>query len=103
MTATPIRLRRATAAQWEETNPTIGSGEPCYETDTGHVKVGDGTTPWAQLPYVAGRLASRVDQLADRLDRVEHHHRSDVTVWIGSVLAGAGGFWASVLVHWWLR
>lgn len=47
-----IKLRRGTAAQWTAVNPTLADGEPGYETDTEKLKIGDGTTDWANLDYV---------------------------------------------------
>ena len=41
---TKIQLRRDTAANWSTNNPTPSAGEPCFETDTGKLKIGDGTT-----------------------------------------------------------
>jgi len=49
---TQIQLRRGTAAQWEEVNPTLAEGELGFETDTKKIKVGDGTTAWNSLFYV---------------------------------------------------
>ena len=46
-----IQLRRDTSANWTTNNPTPASGEPCYETDTGKLKVGNGTTPYNSLLY----------------------------------------------------
>ena len=46
-----IQLRRDTAANWTATNPTLTQGEPGYETDTGKIKYGDGTTAWNSLAY----------------------------------------------------
>lgn len=51
-----IALRRDTAANWTSTNPTLDEGEPGFETDTGKLKFGDGTTAWNSLPYFAGTL-----------------------------------------------
>lgn len=48
---TKIQLRRDTAANWTTNNPTPASGEPCFETDTGKLKIGDGTTAYNDLPY----------------------------------------------------
>ena len=48
---TQIQVRRDTAANWTSTNPTLGSGEWGFETDTGKVKIGDGSTAWASLAY----------------------------------------------------
>lgn len=46
-----IDFRRDTAANWTSSDPTLADGEPGYETDTGKVKIGDGTTAWNGLPY----------------------------------------------------
>jgi hypothetical protein len=49
-----LRLRRDTAATWTSVNPTLGLGEPGFETDTNKLKVGDGVTPWTGLAYITG-------------------------------------------------
>lgn len=48
-----IKLRRDTAANWSNpsNNPILASGEPGYETDTGKLKIGNGSTVWNSLPY----------------------------------------------------
>lgn len=48
---TKIQLRRDTAANWTTNNPIPASGEPCFETDTGKFKIGDGVTKYTNLPY----------------------------------------------------
>lgn len=48
--ARQIRLRD-TAANLASLNPTPLAGEWAYETDTGKVKVGDGSTSWNSLKY----------------------------------------------------
>lgn len=48
---TKIQLRRDTVANWTANNPTPVSGEPCFETDTGKFKIGDGTTAYNDLAY----------------------------------------------------
>jgi hypothetical protein len=58
---TQIQLRRGTAAQWTSTNPTLAAGEQGFETDTGKMKIGDGTTVWTGLAYLgAGTVTSIV-------------------------------------------
>lgn len=47
-----IQLRRGTAAQWTAADPTLAAGEAGFETDTGKLKIGDGTTAWTSLLYV---------------------------------------------------
>lgn len=49
--ATKIQVRRDTAANWMSVNPTLSAGEWGFETDTGRVKIGDGTTAWTTLTY----------------------------------------------------
>lgn len=50
--AQQIQLRRDTAADWTAANPTLAEGEAGYETDTGLMKIGDGSTAWGSLGYV---------------------------------------------------
>jgi len=64
---TRILLRGGTAAEWTAANPVLASRETGVETDTGQAKVGDGSTAWADLPYVgagAGDLLA-VNNLSD--------------------------------------
>ena len=51
---THIQVRRGTAAQWTSANPTLASGEWGYETDTGKIKIGNGSTAWSSLSYFGG-------------------------------------------------
>ena len=55
-----IKLRRDTAANWTATNPVLAQGEPGFETDTGYMKIGDGTTAWASLDYFGGSSGGTV-------------------------------------------
>lgn len=48
---TQIQVRRGTASQWTSTNPVLASGEWGYETDTGKVKIGNGSSAWNSLSY----------------------------------------------------
>lgn len=58
---TKIQLRRDTATNWSTNNPTPAAGEPCYETDTGKFKIGNGTTPYNNLEYIgAGDLPDNI-------------------------------------------
>jgi hypothetical protein len=56
--AVQIQIRRGTAANWTSANPTLAEGELGYETDTGKLKAGDGSTAWTSLSYVSGTGAS---------------------------------------------
>lgn len=73
--AVQIQLRNDTAANWTTENPTLAAGEVGVETDTGSVKVGDGTTAWTSLgyfgvgsAYVDNVVANLVDSAPSTLD-----------------------------------
>jgi hypothetical protein len=53
-----ILIRRDTAAAWTAANPTLASGELGGETDTGKIKLGDGSTAWNSLAYQVGGVTS---------------------------------------------
>jgi len=54
-----VQVRRDTAANWNSNNPTLTEAEFGYETDTTFMKVGDGTTAWASLPYF-GKISGSI-------------------------------------------
>jgi hypothetical protein len=56
-----IKIRRGTSSDWIDVNPILEIGELGYEVDTGitsggyryyKFKVGDGESPWVDLPYI---------------------------------------------------
>ncbi len=49
-----FQFRRGTASEWTSANPVLADGEMGIETDTKKVKIGDGTTNWANLSYGLG-------------------------------------------------
>ncbi len=51
---TQIKLRRDLYRNWIYYDPVLGSGEPAYETDTGKLKVGDGSSVYSKLAYLTG-------------------------------------------------
>ena len=53
-----MQQRRDTAANWTSNNPTLLNGEIGYETDTGYLKIGDGSTAWTSLGYIDGTKVS---------------------------------------------
>ncbi len=66
---TRIRWRRGTAAEWTGADPIMLDGEPGYETDTGKLKVGDGSTSWTGLAYYAAGGGFVPDPSAEPDDR----------------------------------
>jgi hypothetical protein len=47
-----IRIRRDTFANWQTANPTLFLGEISYDQTNNAIRVGNGTTPWLQLPVI---------------------------------------------------
>ena len=48
--ADTIKIRRDVAANWQSVNPVLCHGEFAVETDTKALKIGDGVSPWVDLP-----------------------------------------------------
>ena len=46
-----FRLKRGQSSSWVDQNIVLAAGEPGVELDTHRMKVGDGVTPWKDLPY----------------------------------------------------
>lgn len=51
--STTFKLKRGTAARWQELNLVLQAGEPGVELDTLRLKIGDGDTAWNDLPYIS--------------------------------------------------
>lgn len=51
---TTIQLRRDTAENWSSVNPILSQGEAGYDITNKVLKIGDGTTPWNNLPQYGG-------------------------------------------------
>lgn len=47
-----IQFKRGKAARWKEQNPVLEAGQPGWVIDENRMKIGDGTTPWSDLPYL---------------------------------------------------
>lgn len=78
--------RRDTAANWTSANPTLAAGEFGYETDTGKLKIGDGSTVWTSLDYLPTDAATvTYDNTTSGLTA------NDVQAAIDELAAGGGG------------
>jgi hypothetical protein len=53
MSTVRIQVRRGSASDWSGVNPILAAGELGVETDTRKIKVGDGSTAWNSLSYIA--------------------------------------------------
>jgi hypothetical protein len=52
--ADKIQVRRDTAANWTTNNPVLAAGEPGFESDTGKLKIGNGTSNYSTLTSIGG-------------------------------------------------
>ena len=48
----PLQFKRGTAEAFRKKNPILLYGEPAFEKDTNKMKVGNGVTPYNDLPYI---------------------------------------------------
>jgi len=49
-----IQMRRGTTAEWAASPVVLAAGEQGYDTTLKRLKIGDGTTEWASLPWLGG-------------------------------------------------
>lgn len=72
---TIFKLKRGIASRWVELNPILQQGEPGFVYDTNQLKIGDGKTPWNELPYLVptdeiNQLSTLVSNLNKELDEL---------------------------------
>jgi hypothetical protein len=47
-----LQIKRDNASIWASVNPILSDGEFGFERDTNLLKIGNGSTPWNNLPYI---------------------------------------------------
>ena len=62
---TTFQFKRGSAQRWIEVNPILKQGEPGFEYDTNKLKIGDGITPWNDLPYQGNNEIISVEKLIE--------------------------------------
>ena len=73
------RVKLKTAADWTSTNSVLAPGEVGYESDTNKAKVGNGSSSWNSLAYLAGGSSSSLVDLGVTATNVELNHVDGVT------------------------
>lgn len=83
-----FQFRADTAANWTSIDPVLLANELGRETDTGKIKIGDGTTAWSSLAYQGWSTLTyplvNADIASDAA--IDHSKLADITA--GSVLLG---------------
>lgn len=59
-----IQLRSDTTDNWKVKNPVLLAGEIVYDTTAQKIKIGDGSSHWADLKYIGGE-ESLIDDYGD--------------------------------------
>lgn len=94
--AVKIQIRRDSAANWTSNNPVLASGEIGFETDTGNIKIGDGSTAWTSLSYtVEGHTRSHA--ITSTSDHTAGNHKIFYSNGSGAVVELALGADGTVL------
>ncbi len=94
--STRWQSKRDTAANWTSNNPILLSGEWGYETDTGKIKIGDGSTAWNSISYSVVTNHSildgsvHTDSVADGVTRGSIIYGNATPKWDELPIGGAG-------------
>jgi hypothetical protein len=76
-----LQLRRDTTTNWSSVNPILAEGELGFDTDTGQLKLGDGTTAWNDLDYYG--LGLTADQIDDSASTNKFTTAAEKATWDG--------------------
>jgi len=68
--AVRIQMRRGTSSDWNSADPILNEGEIGYNSTLGQIKIGDGTSLWSELTYLATESELN-SSLADYIEIIE--------------------------------
>jgi hypothetical protein len=68
--AVRIQMRRGSTSDWNTADPILNEGEVGYNTTLGQIKIGDGSSVWSALDYMATD-AQLNSSLADYIELIE--------------------------------
>lgn len=80
-----IQVRRGLSSEWVTANPILSSGEFGYETDSGRVKIGNGSSLWTDISYIQGEVGLSAYEIA-----VENGFEGTEEEWIDSLKGEQG-------------
>lgn len=68
-----IQIRKGTTAEWNSANPVLGSGEPGYDLDLNHLKLGDGTNNWNSIQPIGSSLHPNINSSDSSDNNLANH------------------------------
>lgn len=71
---TIFQIRRATSSEWMSVNPVLRLAEPAFESDTYKLKIGDGQTPYNNLPYIGGSSGGDTSESIEYVINAQTHY-----------------------------
>lgn len=92
---TTIKLRRGLSTAFSTNNPVLAAGEPAFATDTGILKIGDGTTAYNSLPSIGAspdlsNYVQKTDYASTSATGVVKVDGSTVTIDANGVISAPG-------------
>ena len=92
---TTIKLRRGLSTAFSTNNPVLAAGEPAFATDTGILKIGDGTTAYNSLPSIGtspdlSNYIQKTDYASTSVAGVVKVDGSTINVDANGVISAAG-------------
>jgi hypothetical protein len=55
-----IKIKRGSSKNWSKLTTPLADGQPGYDRESGQLKIGDGKTPWKDLPDAGGLRANKI-------------------------------------------
>lgn len=61
-----IQFKRGSTSNWRTLDSKLADGQPGYDKNKHKIKIGDGETPWMNLPYASGLQAEEILNAEDK-------------------------------------
>jgi hypothetical protein len=85
----PLQFKRGTSRAFEQINPVLLYGEPSFEKDSYRMKVGDGNTPYKNLPYIGDHSKPKDGKSAYEI-WLEEGHQGTVEDFLEALVGESG-------------
>jgi hypothetical protein len=85
----PLQFKRGSHDAFKQANPILLYGQPAFEKDTFMLKVGNGITPYNDLPYIGDHSKPKDGKSAYEI-WIEEGHEGTVTDFLESLIGDPG-------------